>query len=801
MYARSQDALRAESRDWGGSRYRVPPEGRYDTSKGRFVLVGQATLDPRPLDHYIHANTHNIGQAQNANFGVNNGHMVCNAYYNAAQPGDLLSKLNPILDASYTRNLKLSPPASVCFHGTRLWVIGYIKQWANNLNLQAVPHILWIFGYAGCGKSAIAQTIAEEFAQQGRLAACFFFFRGAGDRSGVSRFATTVASQMVAAFPATRPLVEAVVKSHPWLLSHSTASIGHQFEYLVYHPLRSISHTLRGPVLIVFDGVDECGDREDAARFIEHMTDFFRRFPDAPFRILISSRVENHIHELLHTSPTVQTLNLVEHTPDEDISVALDVEIDRRRGRRILACDKSWPSWWDKQELVKHIGGSFIFMTTVIKYLFDPDLKDGLTPMQRLPLVLDMKPNFDALYKSILEPCQHFPHFHNILSTIALAFKSVSISQIAGLLELTTSQVVNVLISLHAIMQVPGDDRTPITLWHTSVRDFVTSEDRAGPFFVSHTHHILIARGCIRRATDSNPSATREYSQRYALQHLRKFLTTHGEDAADQFDGTMAGLGRCLDQPVFIGTDRWDGTYEWPALQVACQDKDWKLVRALVIMGATINVRSAVEKSNVVTALHTACHHREFNMIYFLLENGANPNVSGLSNGPYAEFNDGTPLNFASYTGDIELVTRLLECGADPNFQGGVYGTALQAACIPGNLGVVSLLLEHGADLNLIGGHHSSALHACAYYGRVGCAQALLEHKADPNVRDKYGGTPLHGACYWGKTWVAELLLDFGADPIIRNNGGKTALQAAIEVKYRDNSDTVQMLQQHGVTK
>ncbi|KAJ3521188.1 hypothetical protein NMY22_g12418 [Coprinellus aureogranulatus] len=751
-------------------------------------------------------NNRNIYQDGATHFqALNGGHIVyggdnMNVFVHGASPNeDLQARLNPILDASYTRNMTLSPPNSKCFPRTRLWVIGYIKQWANNLNLQAVPHILWIFGYAGCGKSAIAQTIAEEFAQQGRLAACFFFFRGPGDRNGVSRFAVTIASQMVAAFPATRPLVEAVVKSHPWLLSHSTASIGHQFEHLVYHPLRAIGRTLRGPVLIVFDGVDECGDREDAAQFIEHMTDFFCRFPDAPFRILISSRVENHIHELLHTSPAVQTLNLVEHTSDEDISVALDIEIDRRRGRRILACDKSWPSQLDRQKLVQHIGGSFIFMTTVIKYLFDSNLKDGLTPMQRLPLILTMQPDFDSLYKSILKPCQHLPHFHNILSTIVLVRRPVSISEIAGLLELTTVDVVNVLVNLHAIMQVPGDDRTSVTLWHTSLRDFLTTLNRAGPFFASSTHHIYLARHCIHLAVESNPSiACTEYSQHYALQHLSECVTTHWENAAGRSNGTLAGLGSHLDQPVFLHTTRGclGETNQWPALQVAFENSDWELVRALVSMGADINVRfTEALASNVVTALHAACHRKEYNMIYFLLENGANPNVSNFG---LNSFNYGTPLAFASYRGDIKLVTCLLECGAYPSLLCGLYGTALQAACYASMLEVVNLLLKHGADPNVTGGHWGSALHACACNNRVDCAWALLEHKADPNVRDKDGDTPLHRACYWGKTWVAELLLDFRADPTIRNNRGETALQKA--VIGRENS-VVEMLQQRGVTE
>ncbi|KAJ3508361.1 hypothetical protein NMY22_g16642 [Coprinellus aureogranulatus] len=402
-----------------------------------------------------------------------------------------------------------------------------------------------------------------------------------------------------------------------------------------------------------------------------------------------------------------------------------------------------------------------------------------------------MRPDFDSLYKSILEPCQHLSHFHEILSTIALAFKSLSISQIAGLLELPNSEVVNVLVNLHAIMQVPGDDRTPITLWHTSLRDFLTSEKRSGIFFASPIHHYHLAyRSGLK---DSSPAF--QYWEHHALHHLEQFLPPVGSDFGSP-ECDRASITESLNSPNFPGG--------CTALEVASRGRRWDIVRKLVNVKADVNVRFRVRdgrQNNIVTALHVACHFQQSDVIYLLLDNGADPNVSGPCTDFDTEFNFGIPLAFAAYEGDMKLATHLLECGADPNLQGGFYHTALQAACRSEKLEVVNLLLKHGADPNLTGGFWGSALYACAYNNHVDCAQALLEHKADPNVRDQYGRIPLHDACRLGHTKVAELLLNFGVDPTIRNNTGKTALQVAIEVKYRDNSDTVQMLQRRGVTK
>lgn len=38
--------------------------------------------------------------------------------------------------------------------------------------------VFWLYGGAGAGKSALAQTLVEKFKKNGDLAASFFFFSG-----------------------------------------------------------------------------------------------------------------------------------------------------------------------------------------------------------------------------------------------------------------------------------------------------------------------------------------------------------------------------------------------------------------------------------------------------------------------------------------------------------------------------------------------------------------------------------------------------------------------------------------------
>ncbi|KAJ3539082.1 hypothetical protein NMY22_g4895 [Coprinellus aureogranulatus] len=86
---------------------------------------------------------------------------VVNTY---AEPNDLLSVLNPIPDASFARDRTLSPPDSNCLPGTRQALIKNIQSWLDSSTLRGLQHVMWIYGYVGCGKSSISQTLAEKYA-------------------------------------------------------------------------------------------------------------------------------------------------------------------------------------------------------------------------------------------------------------------------------------------------------------------------------------------------------------------------------------------------------------------------------------------------------------------------------------------------------------------------------------------------------------------------------------------------------------------------------------------------------------
>ncbi|KAJ2919061.1 hypothetical protein MD484_g1334, partial [Candolleomyces efflorescens] len=376
--------------------------------------------------------------------------------------------LQPITDASHTRDRKRSPPDSACLPGTRKAVIKWIISWASSKVFLRKQHVLFVYGHAGCGKSAIAQEISEQVQGGGRLLATFFFFRNEGDRSKIGRLPNTLASQMALSLPETAPLIEAAVKAEPELLKvKSSFSFSARLQRLLYEPFktvagqasRALAKFLTNPYLIVIDGLDECKDKEGVQEFITTTLRFFESNPAVPLRILITSRVEQHIHPLLTADSGVLLKDLADHCTRKDIETFMQTvfEAETRSNPVVQAHIRQngpWPSEDDSRKLVDHIGGSFIFASTLFKFIFRGTSPDDLsTPLERFPLALNIDPGLDGLYSQTLARSENLPHFPEIIATLTLLAWPLPISGIAELLDIQASAVAHVLVDLQAIIR------------------------------------------------------------------------------------------------------------------------------------------------------------------------------------------------------------------------------------------------------------------------------------------------------------------------------------------------------------
>jgi hypothetical protein len=409
-------------------------------------------------------------------------------------------------------------------------VIKVIVDWADSTLLWNM-HVLWLYGFVGCGKSAIALAIALKFERRNRLVGSFFFFRNTGDRSRMTRFATTLAFQLAAAIPEAAPFIKKAVTEEGVLGSSLVA----QLRRLVYEPFKAATKqvgsfkTFFKPFLIVIDGLDECEDHQDVRDFIDDMLLFFKKNPFVPLRFFITSRVEQHIEGQLKNGQ-VRLEDLVNHCSRSDLEAFMHTcfEEEKRRNPVIRAYIQEhgdWPTKEDKDTLVDHIGGSFIFASALFKYIIDPT-DNVLTPMERLPHTLNMNPGLDVLYARTLSRSQHLPYFHEVISALALLFEPLPIVGIAELLGIKSFEVVRVLVNLQAIIHIPGTDDSPVTICHTSLRDFLTTESRSGHFFTRPSNHLHLSYCCsILRDRQQPDTAVALYSSAHCAEHLAKFTS------------------------------------------------------------------------------------------------------------------------------------------------------------------------------------------------------------------------------------------------------------------------------------
>ncbi|KAJ2930589.1 hypothetical protein H1R20_g6503, partial [Candolleomyces eurysporus] len=474
------------------------------------AFSGAEDVDSTPrevqiIQHY-HGTVNKVERVENAIFGDNHG------------------TLNQVSDRSDATAENQQHPEPI----DQAEIIRRIVAWADSTLLWNT-HVLWLYGYVGCGKSAIALAIALKFEERNRLVGSFFFFRNAGDRSRMTRFATTLACQLADAIPEAAPFIEKALKEKPGLLQSSLVS---QLRHLVYEPFKAAAWSgrllwttaLKGPFLIVIDGLDECEDRRDVEAFIDDMLDFFKKNPRTPLRFFITSRVEQHIQGRLMGNQ-VHLENLINHCSrvDTDTFIQTCFEAEKQRNPVIQAYIQKygdWPTKKDKDQLVDHIGGSFIFASALFKYIVDPTDNQS-TPMERLPHTLNMNPGLDTLYARTLSRSQDLPHFSNIISTLALLFEPLPIVGFAELLGIENFEVVRVLVNLQAIIHIPGTDDLPVTMCHTSLRDFLTTESRSGRFFAPPSFHAYLADRCrdIKKEQRSGTAVAL-----YLVEHFEKHL-------------------------------------------------------------------------------------------------------------------------------------------------------------------------------------------------------------------------------------------------------------------------------------
>jgi hypothetical protein len=407
--------------------------------------------------------------------------------------------------AFHNSDERYDPPT--CHPHTRKAVLKKIVDWVEDPNKVAL--FLWLYGPAGAGKSAIAQTIAELLEKLGLLAAAFFFSRNAAGRNDKTRLVPTLVYQLVKSIPEIRAHVLEAAEQDPAIFS---CSIEAQIRALIVKPLNTAANEktlapilLSRPRLIILDGLDECSTTSAQTQILNALSTAARDL-HIPLFFLVASRPEQGIRQSFNDEIGLGSLSFSialddTYQPDDDIRVFLQSTFDeiKRNHPSRAHLPTSWPSWEDIQRLVNKSSGQFIFASTVAKYVnsrrhWPPDRLNIIfgksKPGQETPFA-----ELDSLYHLILSSVADAEKLYDVL--IFLVFQPFSrTSMWSGLTARTTlmekflfyrpGEIDMILTDLHSIIYIPppGNEISEPQFFHASLPDFLLDRSRSMDLFL-----------------------------------------------------------------------------------------------------------------------------------------------------------------------------------------------------------------------------------------------------------------------------------------------------------------------------
>jgi ankyrin repeat protein len=192
----------------------------------------------------------------------------------------------------------------------------------------------------------------------------------------------------------------------------------------------------------------------------------------------------------------------------------------------------------------------------------------------------------------------------------------------------------------------------------------------------------------------------------------------------------------------------------------------------LIKAGAYVDICNEDNSS----ALHFASYLGQIVVVSELLKLGANFKAKDSINGAQ-------PLYYACKSGHLEVVETLVRYGADPGDLDNYSGAPIHTASFNNHLKIIEFLIKQNVDLNILNKVKESALYIASYLGHTEIVTTLLKHGANFKVINICGQTPLHIACKHGYPLIAFILGEAGANPYALDDYGDTPVSIALKSK------------------
>ncbi|KAF5363486.1 hypothetical protein D9756_001034 [Leucocoprinus leucothites] len=477
----------------------------------------------------------------------------------------LIEKGNPA--AIHNSDYREYPPR--CSEDTRVSLRNNVLQWHGNPNRE--QRLLWYMGPAGIGKSAIAQSVAEELEKTGHLGGTFFFSRP-GLINDPATVIPTLAYQLAMRNNAYKQIVNQLLADDLLILNKNRST---QFNKLIIEPFQIVATTpgtLQDPLLIILDGLDECKGTEAQCELVQLLLDHAGRIKKFPLLWVIYSRPEWHLRTTVSdvdfpASCEKKEISVNDAEAQADARRLFKGELAKIRKRYDGFLPGDWPLRQDVDRLCKAASGHLGYVSFMARFIGDKEVGD---PEKQLRICTRIASGLgvdggtqinplealDRLYSRVLSdvPATILPVTMQILSVSLNRRERREVKYVqdqTDYLLLTQASYYGALRLLHSVLYVPPPSEASsktLKFYHASFTDYLRDPARSDKFHISRDTGIRdSAIRCVRwlsKHHDSNTppnvnSRVLRFAQRFpwwAAHRLRDGDLTNFMDGMGSFD-------------------------------------------------------------------------------------------------------------------------------------------------------------------------------------------------------------------------------------------------------------------------
>jgi len=372
------------------------------------------------------------------------------------------------------------------------------------------PHIVWIVGLPGTGKTSIAYTICQMLRDDSEihLGGTFFCSRSIGILD-TRRIVPTLATSLARQLPSYASALAEQLTEHPDVAHWS---VYQQVEHLLSLPLGKLGQR-NDLIIFVIDGLDECINQ---IQLVELMEGLARFNSELQVKFLLTSRPEMHIRRSSMSDPKFSSVIRLDTIDAEQVAADIHLYILQSFSSVYHAKTTVAETWYtvaDVAALVQQSCGLFVFASKVLAYILTPMSDDG--KRARLQGVVSgasqsvvLSTSLDGIYEMVLTEASRPDKVAaselwdttRVLACILSSRAPLSIEVLADLIEMSPGSVRDALERILSLVYIPDDDTEPgIRTVHVSLGDYMFGRAANQIRIPTTSGHDILAHGCLLR--------------------------------------------------------------------------------------------------------------------------------------------------------------------------------------------------------------------------------------------------------------------------------------------------------------